>query len=125
MGGVIAQYIQWVELLRNTFSGGSYCAIYSVVGAHCVHSVYRCIYIGECICGVMLPRSLPDTLQLLFQVHGEVSSAMVSLAVRSHALWGRGLVYESLAVDFPHGERLVLKGSGTDSIFQGYTRLQQ
>ena len=94
-------------------------------GAHSIYTYMCTLCIGACICGVMLPRSLPDTLQLLFQVHGEVSSAMVSLAVRSHALWGRSLVYESLAVDFPHGERLVLKGSGTDPVFQGYTRLEQ
>lgn len=60
----------------------------------------------------------------MFQVHGEVSSAMVSLAVRRQTPWGRGLVYDSLAVDFANGERLVLKGESSDIVFQGYTRLR-
>jgi hypothetical protein len=46
----------------------------------------------------------PYGLQLLFQVHGETSSAMVSLAVRNHTPWGRGLIYSSLVVDLPNGE---------------------
>ena len=33
VGGAIAQHGQWVELLRNTVSGCSYCAIGSVGGA--------------------------------------------------------------------------------------------
>lgn len=70
-----------------------------------------------------LPPSFPppDTLHLLFQVHGEVSSAMVSLAVRNHTLWGHDLVYKSLVVDLPNGERLVLKGNTRDSIIHCYS----
>ena len=65
---------------------------------------------------------------------------MVSLAVRRQATgWhylatggGRGLLYESLAVDFANGERLVLKGSvrgvggegvGGEGVLGRYTRL--
>lgn len=66
----------------------------------------------------------PDSLQLLFQVHGEISSALVSLEAINHTPWGRGLLYKSLVVDLPNGERLVLKGHVTDSIVEGYsTRL--
>ena len=65
---------------------------------------------------------------------------MVSLAVRHQATrWhylatggGRGLLYESLAVDFANGERLVLKGNvkgvdgdgvGGEGVLGRYTRL--
>ena len=75
---------------------------------------------------LIIISSSTDTLQLLFQVHGEHSSAMVSLAVRNHTLWGRGLIYDSLVVDLPNGERLVLKGQRSDhAVLQAYTQRLQ
>ena len=78
----------------------------------------------NCIHKTPLPPSSfpsPDTLQLLFQVHGQLSSAMVSLVVRKHTLWRSGLLYESLMVDLPNGERLVLKGSPLANVLERYT----
>lgn len=64
------------------------------------------------------------SLQLMFQMDGEHSSAMVSLAVRRATLWGRKLQFTSLAVDLPSGERLLLKGPSSSVVFQGYTKLR-
>ena len=63
-------------------------------------------------------------LQLMFQVNGEHSSAMVSMGVRRAALWSRRLQFTSLAVDLPSGERLLLKGPSSSVVFQGYTKLR-
>ena len=61
-------------------------------------------------------------LELLFQVNGEWSSGMVSTRVSSSR---RGeLVYQSLAVDLPSGERVLLKGTPDKVVFKGYTRLR-
>ena len=69
-------------------------------------------------------RVFLDTLQLLFQVHGEISSAMVSLSVRNHTPWRRGLIYDSLIIDLPNGERMALKGNISHTVIQSYkTRL--
>lgn len=66
----------------------------------------------------------PYTLQLLFQVHGEISSAMVSLSVRNNSPWRRGLIYDSLIIDLPNGERMALKGNISHTVIQSYkTRL--
>ena len=47
-------------------------------------------------------------LELMFQVNDECSSGMVSAHVRS---WRGKLVYQSLVVDLPSGERVLLKGT--------------
>lgn len=60
-------------------------------------------------------------LELMFQVNGECSSGMVSACVRR---WRGDLLYQSLAVDLPSGERVVLKGTPNKVIFKGYTRLR-
>ena len=60
----------------------------------------------------------------MFQMDGEHSTAMVSLAVRRATLWGRKLQFTSLAVDLPSGERLLLKGPSSSVVFQGYTKLR-
>ena len=57
----------------------------------------------------------------MFQVNGECSSGMVSARVQSR---GRKLVYQSLAVDLPSGERVLLKGTPDKVVFKGYTRLR-
>lgn len=57
----------------------------------------------------------------MFQVNGEFSSGMVSACVRN----SQGeLVYQSLAVDLPTGERVLLKGTPNKVVFKGYTRLR-
>ena len=57
----------------------------------------------------------------MFQVNGDISSGMVSGRVLSH----RGkIVYQSLAVDLPTGERVLLKGTPDKVVFKGYTRLR-
>ena len=60
-------------------------------------------------------------LELMFQVNGEVSSGMVSADV---SIRHGELVYQSLAVDLPSGERVLLKGSPSKVVFKGYTRLR-
>ena len=65
-----------------------------------------------------------DSLQLMFQLNGEISSAMVSVDVERQAWLGHQLHFRSLAVDLPTGERLLLKGSDAAVVFQGYTRLR-
>ena len=60
-------------------------------------------------------------LELMFQVNGEFSSGMVSVCVRN---WQGELVYQSLAVDLPSGERVLLKGTPNKVVFKGYTRLR-
>lgn len=55
-------------------------------------------------------------------MNGEWSSGMVSTRVSSSR---RGeLVYQSLAVDLPSGERVLLKGTPDKVVFKGYTRLR-
>ena len=64
---------------------------------------------------------LSGCLELMFQVNGEISSGMVSANVSSR----RGeLVYGSLAVDLPSGERVLMKGTPDKIVFKGYTRLR-
>lgn len=54
-------------------------------------------------------------------MNGDISSGMVSGRVLSH----RGkIVYQSLAVDLPTGERVLLKGTPDKVVFKGYTRLR-
>lgn len=60
-------------------------------------------------------------LELMFQVNGEFSSGMVSACVRR---WQGELVYQSLAVDLPTGERVLLKGTPDNVVFKGYTQLR-
>lgn len=60
----------------------------------------------------------------MFQVSGERSNALVSVEVLRQTTWSRALKFQSLAVDLPSGERLVLKGASSDVVFQGYTRLR-
>jgi hypothetical protein len=46
---------------------------------------------------------------------------MVSARVQSR---GGELVYQSLAVDLPSGERVLLKGTPDKVVFKGYTQLR-
>ena len=62
---------------------------------------------------------------MMFQVHGQLSSAMVSMSCESNLLpRTSGTVFKSLAVDMPNGERILLKGQSQDVVFKGYTRLR-
>ena len=65
---------------------------------------------------------LLGTLQLMFQVNGTHSSAMVSLEIFRRT--SEGLNYKSLAVDFANGERLLLKGKLDDVVYKGVTKLR-
>ena len=58
----------------------------------------------------------------MFQVCGEQSSAMVTLQTPSQSR-GTPVQCKTLIVDFANGERLILKGSAKDVVFQGYTSL--
>lgn len=62
----------------------------------------------------------------MFQVNGESGSGMVSACVvgSSSMVGGREPVYQSLAVDLPTGERVILKGTPDKVVFKGYTRLK-
>lgn len=64
----------------------------------------------------------PRILQVMFQVCGEHSSAMVTLQTLSRSK-GSPIEYKTLIVDFPNGERLLLKGTGENVVFQGYNPL--
>ena len=79
---------------------------------------------GRTLVTHILAPLIAGYLQLMFQLNGEISSAMVSMEVKGDRPWGRGLNYRSLSVDLPSGERLVLKGQSGDVVFQGYTRLR-
>lgn len=65
-------------------------------------------------------------LEVMFQVNGEAGSGMVSARVVGElSLLGRKEpVYQSLAVDLPTGERVILKGTPDKVVFKGYTRLR-
>lgn len=57
----------------------------------------------------------------MFQLNGECGSGMVSARVLGHR---KALKYQSLAVDLPTGERVILKGHPEHIVFKGYTRLR-
>ena len=58
----------------------------------------------------------------MFQVNGTHSSAMVSLEASRQR--SERAQFKSLALDFANGERLILKGTVDDVVFQGVTRLR-
>lgn len=65
----------------------------------------------------------------MFQVNGEIGSGMVSARVEvgTRSTSGRGWReprYQSLAVDLPTGERVILKGTADQVAFKGYIRLR-
>ena len=102
--------------------------IISSDGWSSTHMLYRgliCkkdIPINIFICNFVYALNNVGTLQLMFQVNGTHSSAMVSLeALRQTS---EGVQFKSLALDFANGERLILKGTVDDVVFQGVTRLR-
>ena len=73
-----------------------------------------------------LPYCIVDGLEMMFQVNGEAGSGMASArVVGGFSLLGRKeAVYQSLAVDLPTGERVILKGTPDKVVFKGYTQLR-
>ena len=70
---------------------------------------------------IKLISFFPGGLEVMFQVNGEVGSGIVSARVMRQK---KGVIYQSLAVDLPSGERVILKGTPESIVFKGYTRLR-
>jgi len=66
----------------------------------------------------------PRRLAMLFEVSGPASTrAMVSVdAVKPH-VFGSGVQYRSIAVDFPEGDRRLLAGAEADVVYRAGVRL--